>query len=259
MNIIQKFKQLKNRNWLRRMWGWGLTILGAVNAIDFESPFPIPLVGMAAITASILSFIAGAVLLYLVYRPQIDDALEIAPYTNGILSVLIVKNYLGVTLETAERTIKKLWDRGYLILVREPPSEEPKDEIAIEMEKKYGSDIVDMVDTFSMNQRELSRCLFKVPFSASEMPEKIEGNSKRQVIRDFPLEDVKRILRAIDDEVLPDFTSHSSNTETSDIETENDEKEPSSIKEHQKNYDIGDSTEKKDVPKKHMGQKDIEV
>jgi hypothetical protein len=191
--VTVRFASIRHRNWLRKMWGWGLTILAAVNAIDFESPFPIPLTGTAAISASILVGIVGGILLYLTYRPHEGDALELAAQTDGILTVLIVKKALGISLRTAEKTIQRLWKNGYLKLIRAP-----QDPLALTLPIEIEPAVATAMEHMRIGQQELAQCVFRVPFSAGAKPEPSRLHSDRIVEEQIDPQDLQALLGRFD-------------------------------------------------------------
>jgi len=98
-------------------WGWGLIILGGVNLIDAGSPFPIPLVGRAAIIVSVALIGIGIYLVNQYNKMLVPEAVNSAcllaqDKTGGFLTIQIFIRYLSLNFQEAAQLIKHMHEQG---------------------------------------------------------------------------------------------------------------------------------------------------
>ncbi len=97
----------------RRMWGRVLVVLGAVTILDSWSMFPIPLIGFPAIVVGVVVMMLGGTMLAGRRRlKDTNEALMIAMKYGNRLTVARLALELDISLNRAEKIVKKLVDKG---------------------------------------------------------------------------------------------------------------------------------------------------
>ncbi len=144
-NPANYMKTCKKVKW----WGIGLIALAIVNAADFRSPYPIPLVGFWAFVVSAILLVIGIYLLIIEMNrfPSARMLMFIAERYRGYLTTQVLVRELGVDPEKADNILLDLLNKKLVVNFNKKPEGTPVSEIVFKFvgvsapETKTGVDV----------------------------------------------------------------------------------------------------------------------